>query len=271
MITDRETGHKAIFDELERRRVRKRRIDAQPYVPSRADHVEWPLALPGTITLILARAGSKIVSEVEEAIRPSAHGRRDHEIAARILDGIARKDRLKEPWVAKAKAMLAQPVWADLRYGGKTLASALWVPDDVEAVMVVCPYAGGRLAMDDFTLVEHVARGSNASLDAVLLVHTPELSPAERAILRHVSAEEAEQVVGEAIHGDCWECVADYAQYAAAAVVVLTFALLCLEPPDPTTAVDPPPDALDPSAPVGELLALRRAMLDGVMKKLQGS
>jgi hypothetical protein len=106
--------------------------------------------------------------------------------------------------------MLAEPVWADVRYGGKTLANALWVPPDLDAAVVVFPYSGGRLAADGFSLIEHVVAGADAGLDAILLVHAPELTAAERSILRRVSEEESEQVVGEALHGDCWECVADY-------------------------------------------------------------
>lgn len=262
----KEQVHKQIFDELEVRRVRRRKLTALEYRPGPAGKDEWPLALPGTVTLILARANAPVLAEIEDAVRSPATGA-DVGIAKRLLEGIARKSGPGWAWTSKAASMLAEPVWADVRYGGKTLANALWVPPDLEAAVVVFPYTGGRLAPDAFTLVEHLAAGSDAELDAILLVHSPELTAAERGILRRMPEDESEQVVGEALHGDCWECVADYAVYVVVAVVVLTFLLVCLDPPDSDTVINPAD--FKPGASVGELLALRRRMLSRAMKQLQ--
>lgn len=268
-VTNREDGHLAIFEQLQTRRVRKRRLAVHEYSSPKPKRGSWPLALPGTVTLILAKSGSKILADVDAAVRGGGSGA-DLKLAQRLIDGITRKIEKKEPWAAKANAMLKQPVWGDLRYGGKTLAQALWVPDDVEAAVAVFPYTGARLLADGFSLVEHVAADSTAALDAILLVNTPELSAAERALHRLATEDELEQVVGEAIHGDCWECAADYAQYAAVAAIVLTFLLVCFEPPfDPDTVVDPE-KLLQKNAPIGSLIALRRQLLVEQMKLIQG-
>jgi len=184
--------------EAERRALRQRRLAVFDYQPSSKEAVV-ALAAPGTVTLYLGRRGEPMLRQIAETAMRK--GRDDARLALKIREGLERRERQRMSVPEAVDLLVKQPVFADLRYGGKTVASHLFVPDDMDIVSVVMPYNGGRLARGGFTLVEHIAEGSHAALTGLLVRAAPPLTRAEAVALSLVPSSQLEANVGVALGG----------------------------------------------------------------------
>lgn len=246
--------------EAESRPMRCSPIEILEYTPSSGDPARQ-LAGPGTVTLFLARKGSPVLDE----IRAAASGGQDQQLTARLR--AQSKGRTPLPLNRALEMLKAQPVFADVRYGGLTLASNYFVPGDAACSAVVLPYNGGRLARQGFTLVEHWRAADDSPLQAVALLHAPPLTAAEKAALEQVPADQLELNVGKSYM--CW------ALSAIALAALVTLAAICTYQPESDDDHRGPGDHLDedeilalgPAATARELLRLRRRKLEGAMSR----
>jgi hypothetical protein len=250
--------------EAEARPVRYTKVDVLDYEPT-DPHPEKQLALPGSITVLFARAGTPILTQIREAV--SSRDGRDQRLAPRIYKQFRDRKMLS---IAQAVDLLKkQPVFGDLRYGGMTLIANLMVPHDREVGLVALPYNGGSLANAGFTLVEHFREGEeSAALDVVLLRHSAPLTKAEAAALRQVPSDQLELNVGHlGPDGACSVVILVAAVVVEAAVVAVTFAVTEERPRAKIRHLsDEEVAKLGPSASARSLLALRRAALEGRLK-----
>ena len=237
--------------EIEARPSRATRIEVLDYHASHPDRGH--LAKVGTVTLFVARSGGQMLDRIRQAAT-SGSGE-DQAISAELAAGFSRRSMVS---IEEAVAtLMVQPVFASLRYGDRTLAQSLVAPDADDVRVVPMAYNGGYLASDSFKLVEHFLPESDARLEAVLLRHTPALSPAERAALRAVPPDQRE-----------WSVAQPMACYAITAVTV-TLVLAGATYACPGIGIPPeelPPEEIEmigPAATARKLLAIRRKILEG--------
>lgn len=83
------------------------------------------------------------------------------------------------------------PLFGDFRYGGRTLATGLFVTQTVEVMVAAVLYNGGPLDADRFQLVSY-ARETGTVAEALVVVNPPELSDLEARLLESVPATHAE-------------------------------------------------------------------------------
>ena len=260
----------AVGLEAEARPIRARRLEVLDHAP-RGRRAEPPLVLPGAITVFVARAGAPLLAELRAAL--SGEGEPDPGLLDRVA-GVYRQIEAR-PQVDPAEALevlRAQPVFADLRYGGATLATGVFVPEEGEVGVLILPYNGGRLARWGFTWVEHV-REDGAALEALVVRHAPPLTRAEAAALRMAPADQAELNVGLASflpHAGVEAFVVGFAVGIAVGAVVIAVAravhggVEIAEHLHHHRADDVIRD-LGPAATARELLRIRRDVLEGTI------
>lgn len=165
-------------DEAERRNVSAKKLDMIDCKEPRAQAGE--VLPPGTVTLVLARRGSEIFKKALVSLRRT--GNFDAETNKRIR---ASYERRKVMALAEAVDLLrGQPTIAEVTGGRFTLASSLFVPEDLDLVLAPMPYNGGRLDDVPFTLIQRHAPGVDLQdYDAILVRRPPVLTAAERAAL----------------------------------------------------------------------------------------
>jgi hypothetical protein len=173
------------------RPLRIRPLEVHEYRPASA-LPEEQLALPGTITVLVARKGNSLLSQIERSL--SGEGN-EVPLAKRLYKQYA--DRKKVSLTEAVEIARKQPVLADLRYGGKELAQNIFVPSGLGVAVITLPYNGGRLARKAFSWVEHARTEATPSLDVLVLRHTPPLTDAERVALNQVPAELREMFIGD--------------------------------------------------------------------------
>jgi hypothetical protein len=223
------------------------------------------LIRPGTIGLFAAPKGSPLLEEVRRAA--TAGDGSDRAVAERIREQFV--DRQMLPIEEAVRLLIDQPVFASMRYGGRTLATSIFTPPGSDIAAVAMPYNGGRLAQDGFSLVEHYREDSDAELDGFVLRHAPELTRSESAALDKLPAEMSEMNVGNAAL-----CYA-LSLVGIAAVVSLATGICCphwvVEANDPGSASTPMPDLhlgdaqlekISAAATARHLLRIRREMLE---------
>lgn len=250
---DKETLLQLGADEVLERPIRYSRIQILDYKPSR---VNGPLlAREGTITIFIAHKGASILDRVREACRAEAEA--DVELANYLIDSFRGRKQVTRylAWTLLHNS----PVFADIRYGGKTLANNLFPPPDAEVVILENPYNGVRIHRDELTLVEHPRDESPGELDAVALVHSPRLTEAEAAALEQVPDDQLELNVIPAL--PCCDDITEYAQR----VVFITFTVTCLcateESLVATHLAEEELRSLGPAKSARRLMALRRDAL----------
>jgi hypothetical protein len=250
--------------EAEARELRRKAIPTIAYRPTTPDDVSTHLAIPGSIAVFVARKGSRILEDLASAAT-SGDGS-DQAIVKRLY---AQFGRRKRTTIARATAILVkEPVFADVRHGGATVASNLFQPKGLDCAIVLLPYNGGKLAKEGLQLVERFvppAKPGDPSpeLEAVAIVHVPALTRAEREALRQIPASQLELNVGKA--ADCWGVTA----IAVAAVVVLLVVAIATAG-CAAVKVKPLEDEeiakLGPLATARQLVALRRDAIDGIAR-----
>lgn len=141
--------------------------------------------------------------------------------------------------------------------GGRfTLASSLFVPEDLDLVIVPMPYNGGSLQDVPFTLVErHAADTNTEHYDAILIRRAPRLTEAETEALRLMPPDSLDLNVGRAAM-----C---YAVTAVTVVAVVMFATTaCPGTPIDIHLDDDVVKRLGPELTARKLIQVRRLALD---------
>jgi len=229
--------------EAEARALRKKAIPLIRYKPKSKD-VSTMLAVPGSITVFMARKGSKILDEVRAAVEGQAD---EAKLTKRLVEHFNSRRRVS---VEQAVKMLQkEDVFADIRHGGTTVAASLFHPDGLECCVVVLPYNGGRLVRGGLTLIERVkgwipnpddpdggplpgdplppipepepGPDPSPELEAIALVHPPRLTRVEKEALARVPASQLELNLGKAS-----DCTAVTGIAVAAVVVLLVVAIM---------------------------------------------
>src|SRR5579859_3264170 len=83
-----------------------------------------------------------------------------------------------------SESVASQPVIAEVRYGGLSIAPGFWLPAEMEMGLLLIPTAGAQLTPGDFTLVQHDLPGMSQSLDVLLVTAPPSRTKAELAAQR---------------------------------------------------------------------------------------
>jgi hypothetical protein len=207
--------------EAANRPIRRRELEVVDYQPA-DPRPETHLALEGTVTLLAARSGSRLMAEIREALatKPS----KTEDVAKKLY--LQYKKRKQVPLARGVKTAIAQPVFAHVLHGNLVLLENLFVPKDLEVAFVPFPYNGGALAETGLVLVEHPVSEDAEPLDVLVLRHTPELSKAERAALEKVPAEQRALNLGRGpgIQA-CSVALLVVAVVVEVAVVAVTFAI----------------------------------------------
>ncbi|HET8846404.1 MAG TPA: hypothetical protein VFN35_33385, partial [Ktedonobacteraceae bacterium] len=123
------------------------------------------LGIPGTLSVFIARKGSGALHDLHEALKVGG------EEIIQIYRKIGEQASLVERWTLEeaVQATIQEPVFAELRYGGATLAQGLSVPQGLDMTVLMLPYNGGRLAQEGLVLAERFIEGSNAALEALVV------------------------------------------------------------------------------------------------------
>jgi hypothetical protein len=206
---------------------------------------------PGTIALILARSGSNMFQQLYDNLKEK--GIIDRDLINTIRDTYARRQVV--PLADAVSLMKKQDTIADLLGGRFTLAANLFVPDDMDVVLVPMPYNGGPIEGIQFTIVERFKYDGAASLKAFIVRRRPHLSAAEEAALRLVPQDALDLPVGRAA-----KCYAITAVTIVGAVIAATYACpgLASEPHLSEEEIA----QLGPELSARRLLQLRRKALE---------
>lgn len=202
------------FRETESRGVRTRKLPVSAVKRSAAK--KPALAPPGSITVYLGRQGSRGLDAVRKALDEGG-GDAAQQVFERMRKQLG--DRRQVTVREAIEMMVKEPVFAELRYGGATVASHLFVPKGLDVVALVFPYNGGALASEGFVLVEHVREGAGEGLDAVVVRNDPVLTEVEKAALKLVPRDQLVRNVGVSM-------ACDTTGAAVAAVVVAVVLLV---------------------------------------------
>jgi hypothetical protein len=242
---------RAVALEVEARPSRTSKIEVLDYRPSHRDEHLF-LAKPGTVTLFLARRGAEVLSEIRHLVGTSSD--KDRLLTARLMSQFERRTVVT---LEKAAALLtAQPVFASVRYHGRTLAQSLFVPDDLDVCVVPMPYNGGHLSLDEFTLVEHYLPDAADRLEAIAIRHAPPLTRAEQAALNAVPEDQNEWNVSSPMM-----CYALTGVAIVAVVIGATSFCYHIESPEETIP-EVEIRAIGPAATARRLLAIRRRIIE---------
>jgi hypothetical protein len=144
--------------------------------------------VPGTLTVFIARKGSAALHELRQAL--NSGGEDLLQLYRKVSEQAAAK---VGRWTLEEtiQASIQQPVFADLRYGGATLAQGLCVLQGLDMRILLLPYSGARLAPEGLILAERFTEGSDAALEALVVRVDPPLTPAEKLALQLVPADQA--------------------------------------------------------------------------------
>lgn len=179
--------------EAEGRPYRVTQLEVLDYQPTYGD-LDTILVRPGCIGVFVGPKPSPLIAAVRHAIR--ANDGTDQRLANTIREQLAGRARIALE--DAVDLLVQQPVFASIRYGGRTLVSSLFAPPGLPMAAVAIPYNGGTLAPRGFSLVEHYTPGATDALDAVLVRHTPQLTKGEKAALDRLPTDLAEMNVGTA-------------------------------------------------------------------------
>src|SRR6516165_6532655 len=180
-----------VIQEREKRSVRISKLPVINVKPKSDEEIL--LTPPGTVTVLIARKGSKELNAFQKAAEQGGQA------AAKLLETYTKQYRGQQPVTVEqlAKGLLGASVQADIRYGGSVINSGLFVPAQGQEVTGNrFPYNGGRLAAEGFELVEYFEEGTKDKLEGLVIVSAPPLSAAEKAALRLVPRDELTTSVG---------------------------------------------------------------------------
>jgi hypothetical protein len=252
-------AQKQLLQEIESRPMRARKLDVVEY-KGQADVANRPLVPPGTVTFFLARAGSALLTRIREAAQ---QGRAlEQDLSALVYE---QYEGRKPVSAAEAVAKIsAQPVIAEIRYGGSTLITGAAVADGQELAVTAVPYNGGRFAREGFSLVERYKEGTSHKLEGFILASSPPLTEAEKAALQQVPEDQLELNVGQ-VHAEALPFIATMMVVAETAVFAVAYTKTAWGrfSQSEEHISDAELQNLGPGASARKLLAIRRKILEG--------
>ncbi|MFE3077580.1 hypothetical protein [Nocardia tengchongensis] len=255
---DQETLLQLAADELARRSLRYREIEILDYVPTQPDRAL--LCQEGSVRVFVAAQGDPLLQRVRDAA--SRRNGEDVDLIEQVIRPRFEGRTRLSPYQAW-RLLERAPVFASIRYGGRTLATNVFPPDDLGMVILDNPYNGGELNPTSLTLVEHRRDGTDAGLEAVALKFAPPLSPAERAALAQVPEDQLEGNM--TVNGSCCHN-GTFIMWAAMAATVAVICALAVraDEEEQQHLTDEQIRRLGPAATARELLDIRREALGHV-------
>ena len=225
---------------------------ALPMVAFKPVGSEIPLVPPGTVTLFMTPARSKVLNEVRKAVENPL-------VESRAMRHLAEQLKNRNPMKPDEALHIIkqQPVLASLHYGASTLAQHLFVPRDLDAVVLTLPYNGGSLLTKGFSLIQASAPKSKNRLDGIIVKHAPILSSAEKAALGQLPKDNAGFNVGQPL--GCYALTAVGLVAAAIAAGSTLYAPRVGDPHIDDAAIR----NIGPEATARQLLNMRRKLLQG--------
>lgn len=149
--------------------------------------------MPGTVTLILARRGSKSFENAMKSLKKT--GRFDADTLRRVRASYAKRSMMTMPQALEL--MKSQSTIVELIGGRFTLAASLFVPEDLEMVLAPMPYNGGPLDGVGFQLIErHAEDMRREPYEAILVRRSPRLTRAEKEALKLVPRSSFDMNIG---------------------------------------------------------------------------
>ncbi|HEY0758934.1 MAG TPA: hypothetical protein VGD59_06735 [Acidisarcina sp.] len=179
----------AVILEAENRKMRVSKIEV---VTVPRDGKTPIFGIPGAMVALVAPTGSKVLAGLRSGLKDGGSG--IESFRSHVIENYKQGKSLDS--AATAKAMIAAPVLADIRYGTRTLNSGIFLPEHLDCAIAIFPYNGGRLAAEGFELVEYFKDGASANLEALIVASAPELNEAEAAALKLVPENDLVRNVG---------------------------------------------------------------------------
>jgi hypothetical protein len=241
-------------EEADNRRMRLTDVPITDYRPP-DEGARLSLCPAGSITLFFARRGE---ADLVDRIRGAAKSGDD---ASRLAEEIASlyRGRQRVSYNRAWRLLRRQPFFADVRCGAKTIATNLFLPEDLPLGVISFPHNGGRLPADSLTLVEHLRDdidefGAGAqSYDAVALRYPGPLTDAERAALEQVPEDQVELNISA--YADCCPDLTGM-------VILVAMTLVLAQQEEPVASLSAERlSRLSPDATARELMELRREAL----------
>jgi hypothetical protein len=184
-------------DHAESRTVTSHDVTIYDY---KADDVSTDdLLQPGTVTLILGRSGSETLGSALSLIKKK--GKFDPPTIKRIRASYEKREILD---LSDAVGLMrSMPTIADLIGGRFTLSSNIFVPDDLDIVLIPLPYNGGDVSAVKFKLIQrHATDVPPQTYESFLVRRAPRLTAAEAAALKLVPRDATDLNIGRA--GMCY-------------------------------------------------------------------
>ena len=246
-----------IYAEMRRRSVRVTKADVIEVTRTRLQ--KPTLGAPGSMTVFLAAKSSAAMDEVRAAVNEGGLP------AKKLSEHVSRQYKRRRQQTVKeaVKAISRARVFAELRYGGATLATGLFLPKGLDVAVLCFPYNGGRLTRDGFTLVEYIDRhATDAGIDVLVIKVDPDLSDVEEGLLEAQNDADRFQNVGYEAWCDttAWAVAAGVVAAATLAAAVATLGCVAPNVEVPHLS-ERDVQRLGPEASVQKLLNIRRDAL----------
>jgi hypothetical protein len=147
--------------------------------------------LPATVTCLVARQGTELLGEIENAVRQGDFTSLK-DLSDAILDQMTAVLTNPEPIF---RNMSEIPVLLEIRYGGRILSQGIFVADSLPVATASVLYNGGPLSHDQFRVVEYFRSEAERPHQVLILINKPELTALEQAILDRVPDDKSEVFV----------------------------------------------------------------------------
>src|SRR5207237_765327 len=151
--------------------IRSSSVELLDYTPGKPQ--ETLLSPAGTITVFVGPKGAPLLDRLRKAVSTN-NAAEEKTLADHIKAQFRGRKKVSNAQVWES--LRAEPVLATIRYGGRTLATNVFVPTGLDLAVTMMPYNGGRIAPAQLTFLEHYKDGSSARLEAVAIRHMPPLS-----------------------------------------------------------------------------------------------
>ncbi|WP_406346702.1 hypothetical protein [Streptomyces sp. NBC_00648] len=230
-------------------------VTPHPALQDSTDYLLKPIK--GTVLLFWARPGTTLIGVLEKAYSTG------DEMVLRQLSADFQEQldtRPVQPIDVAFEKLLSAPVYFDVMYGSRTVASSLALVDEIDYGAVVFAYNGGELRDADFQIIERYRDFERASYDTLIVKTAPDLSAVEQQAVDAVPEHLLEMNVAHTIMCPL-ACVA----IAAVVIALVTCAGGCKmlrERLDEVELTEEQIKRLGSLASARDLLSMRREILD---------
>lgn len=150
---------------------------------------------PGSGVLVIAERGSDIFDQLHQALTTNDVGT-INQITTENKQTVGRLNKVDLE--SAVKAFQASKSVADLYYGQKQVVYNAFPVAGVGFTRVLFAFTGGNFEPSDFRLVEYVTSEETEQLQALAVVHEPDITDRERAVLQNLPEEARGMVFGPA-------------------------------------------------------------------------